>query len=331
MITMKEMARLTGVSQATVSRVLNGNTSVNPEARKKVLDCAKAYDYQPNIMAQSLVGSKSLLLGVVIPDIANPFFSDVVKAIEKEASSIGYSILLFNSDYEIEKEIKCLSVLERYRTDGILIVPTDRHAPHLKKLSKSPVPTVVITQYAEDFDSVFISHQEAGRQVAEHLLSFGYSSFIYVGDPGDEKEEGFRAGLVKAGVDMEKHYLSLALYHNTNLRTVLKNRLEEEQQTDGVGIFAYNDVEALIVLHCLQDIGVEIPDKAALVGFDNTFISRGVSPTITSVAQPVDQIGKLAVERLVNLIQGADREKKEYVELSTRIITRETTVRVKRY
>ena len=121
MITMAEIARLTGVSQPTVSRVLNGNKTVNPEIREKVLACAREHDFQPNVMAQSLVGSRTKLIGVIVTDIGNAFFADLVKYIEQEAGKAGYSIILFNTGYDAEHEKECLDVVRRYRVDGLVL------------------------------------------------------------------------------------------------------------------------------------------------------------------------------------------------------------------
>ena len=123
MITMTEIARLTKVSQPTVSRVLNGNMNVAPDIRERVLACAREHNYQPNILAKGLQGSKTHLLGVLLTDISNGFFADVAKAIETEARKQGYSIILFNSNYNTDSEREYLDVMCRYRVDGILAVP----------------------------------------------------------------------------------------------------------------------------------------------------------------------------------------------------------------
>lgn len=128
MITMAEIARLTGVSQPTVSRVLNGNKAVNPEIRERVLACAREHDFQPNVMAQSLVGSKTHLIGVVVTDIGNAFFADLVKHIEQAAGKAGYSMILFNSGYDRDHEKECLDVVRRYRVDGLIVVPVEAEA-----------------------------------------------------------------------------------------------------------------------------------------------------------------------------------------------------------
>ena len=160
MITMTEIARLTGVSQPTVSRVLNGNTAVNPEIRERVLACAREHDFQPNVMAQSLVGSKTRLIGVIVTDISNSFFAELVKYIGEEARKDGYSLILFNSDYDLEKERECLDVVRRYRVDGLIMVPVDENGAEWRGMvSRLDIPTVVITRHATGIDSFY----EIGR------------------------------------------------------------------------------------------------------------------------------------------------------------------------
>ena len=136
MITMTEIARLTGVSQPTVSRVLNGNQAVNPEIRERVLACAREHNFQPNVMAQSLVGSKTHLIGVILTDISNSFFADLVKYLEQEARKAGYSLILFNSNYNLEQEAESLSVMQRYRVDGLIVVPIDAKSKRYLKGGK---------------------------------------------------------------------------------------------------------------------------------------------------------------------------------------------------
>lgn len=149
MITMTEIARLTGVSQPTVSRVLNGNTAVNPEIRERVLACAREHDFQPNVIAQSLVGSKTRLIGVIVTDISNSFFAELVKYIGEEARKDGYSLILFSSDYDLEKEKECLDVVKRYRVDGLIMVPVDENGAEWRGMvSRLDIPTVVITRHA---------------------------------------------------------------------------------------------------------------------------------------------------------------------------------------
>ncbi|MBO5484960.1 MAG: LacI family DNA-binding transcriptional regulator [Lachnospiraceae bacterium] len=146
MITMTELAKMTGVSQATVSRVLNGNTSVKPEVAAKVLDYARKYNYQPNMIARSLNGNRTFLLAAIVPDISNPFFADIIKEIEKGAEKAGYSILIFNSDYSQEKEQKYLNLLQQYRVDGLLVAPVHNDEKSIQPFRKLTIPWMVITK-----------------------------------------------------------------------------------------------------------------------------------------------------------------------------------------
>lgn len=330
MITMTEIAKMTGVSQATVSRVLNGNTSVNTEVRKRVLDCANEHNYQPNIMAQSLVGNQTFLLGMVVTDISNPFFAELVKAIESEAATRGYTLMLFNTDYDREREKKYLKILKRYRADGVILVPVTNEESYVEELKQIDIPLVSVTMDLKTIDSIYISHFEAGAKVANHLLGMGFDSFIFVGGDRDEKEKGFKNELRKKGIDTDKHHFSILDKSDTNLKEILVGRLKEEEQSDGIGIFANNDVEALKILEVLKELKINIPQHVALVGFDNTFICKIVSPAITSVAQPIEEIGKLGVERMVELIHKENQEQCVRYQLDTRLITRASTIKTRK-
>ena len=175
MITMTEIARLTHVSQPTVSRVLNGSQTVAPEIRERVLACAKEHDYQFNALAKGLQGSKTQLLGVLVTDISNGFFADLAKQIETAARKRGYSIILFNSDYNPQNEQEYLDVVRRYRVDGVLAVPIrETSAEWQEYVKKLDVPIVTVTRRAKGLDSVYVDHIQAGSMVASHLLEQGF-------------------------------------------------------------------------------------------------------------------------------------------------------------
>jgi len=332
MITMTEIAKLTGVSQSTVSRVLNGNKSVNPEVTRKVMACAKEHDFQPNIIARSLVGNKTFLIGLIVTDISNPFFAELVKAIENEAGKYRYNIMLFNSGYSKNKENKFLTLLKQYHADGVLLVPAIDTKEYIKERSAYELPLVSATMDLKKIDSVYISHFDAGVGVAKHLLSIGYKSFIFVGGLGDEKEEGFKSQLVENGIDMENHYLYINGKDDKEVMNQLKKQIEKECLNGDVGIFANSDVQAIKIMEMLKELNIKIPEDAALIGFDNTFFGKITNPTLTSVAQPIEELGRLSVERLLQLIdkRGEDQEKCVRYQLETRVVARESTMKAKK-
>lgn len=328
---MKDIARLAGCSQSTVSRVLSGNLSVNPEVKLKVIEIAKEYDFKPNVIAQNLVGGKSKLIGLIIPSISNPFFSDMVMAIEKEASRYGYSIILCNSEEKPEKEKKYIGVLNSYNVDGMMIVPCDGNGKYFQSLKNSKIPIVVLTQDVQGFNSVSTSHESAGRAVARHLYNMGYSKFSFVGKAVDDKEKGFRAELESLGVDVRKDYVLFDYANRDSMESLLRKYINDSPQNEGIGIFAINDMTALMVLHILKEMDIKMPEKTALVGFDNTFISKEVNPPISSVAQPLEEIGKQAVEVLMDKISQSDLKKETHIILEPRLVVRESSMKIVRY
>ncbi|MHC1681874.1 MAG: LacI family DNA-binding transcriptional regulator [Clostridiaceae bacterium] len=328
---MKDIAKKAGVSQATVSRVISGNSSVNPETKMKVMEWVRKLEYQPNIIAQSLVGNKSLLIGVIITNISNPFFADIIKAIESEATKYGYSIILFNTDYNIEKEKKYINILKSYNVDGILIVPSNSKDKYFKNLNNIELPIVVITQDVPNFSCVSISHYMGGQEVAKHLINMGYSKFVFVGSEDDDKFNGFKDQIEGSGFDVKKDFILINNEQYKSDSSDLKKFITSNSQNDSIGIFALNDIEALIVMHILKDMKVKIPEKVALIGFDNTFISKEVSPTLSSVAQPVEEIGRISIEILIDKICKKENTDERHVILETRIVGRESTVKSIKY
>jgi len=323
MITMTELAKLAGVSQPTVSRVLNGNTSVNPEAARRVLEYAKKYNYQPNMIAKSLNGSKTCLLAVIVPSISNPFFADVIQAIEKEAEKAGYSILIFNSDYSQEKERKYLALLQQYRADGLLLAPAHANEESIRPFRQLTVPWMIITNRVENVDSVYVSHEKAGYMVAEHIHSAGVGKYIFVGKHTDRKFLGFEQGLRERGVDTRRHLTVFWEQDKEKMLELLVEYLHEIPER--AGIFASNDMDALLVMNILMRAGISIPGKAALTGFDNTFISSQVQPGITSVRQPIDEMCSFAVKHLLEQIEGGPADVPCYTELTADLVVRGST------
>lgn len=301
MITMSEIAKLTHVSQPTVSRVLNGNKNVAPEIRERVLACAKEHDYQFNALAKGLQGSKTQLLGVLLTDISNSFFADLAKQIELEARKRGYSIILFNSDYDMEKEREYMDVVRRYRVDGVLAVPIQENSTAWMECTKKlDVPVVVVTRKTQAQDCVYVDHVEAGEMVALHLAQREYERFLFIGRSYDSKYVGFRQGLDHLGIDLTHSVHSIEFLDDRQLQQDLKQFLSAQEQR--VGIFAYNDICALHVFEALRELNIAVPRQCGVIGFDNTFMGEYMNPKLSSMSQPIDRMAEVAVSRLTSLI-----------------------------
>jgi len=317
---MSEIARLTGVSQPTVSRVLNGNTSVNPEIAKKVMACVEEHNYQPNMIARSLNGSRTYLLAAIVPDIANPFFADLIKVIEQEAAKAGYSILIFNSDRDTRREERYLGLLQQYRVDGVLAAPVHAYGESIKPFFSLPIPWMVLTNRVENANSVYVSHRKAGKLVAEHLQQIGVDKYIFIGERRDQKFVGFEEGLRMKGVDTHEDLLVFWEQDREKMLELLTGYLTE--LPGRAGIFALNDMEALPVMNALLAAGIGIPSKAALVGFDNTFVSRKVIPSMTTVRQPLEEMGRYAIQEILKQISRKECGTFRYKEFEAELIVR---------
>lgn len=326
MITMTEIARLTGVSQPTVSRVLNGNQAVNPEIRERVLACAREHDFQPNVMAQSLVGSRTHLIGVVLTDISNSFFADLVKYLEREARAYGYSLILFNTNYDPEHEKESLDVVRRYRVDGLVAVPVDERASDWNRLiRKLDIPTVVITKQVRGMDSVYVSHEEAGAQVGEHFREEGFEEYIFFGNTEDVKYQGFAKALKERDPEFGQHLTVISSKKEQKIQAALEQYYSRKRRR--TGIFAYNDRRAVQMLGILQRMGVKVPEQAGLVGFDNTYMCEFLYPRLSSVAQPNEEMASIAMRRLLYKIDHPEDDRTEDHPLQATLVKRDSSVR----
>lgn len=324
MITMTEIAKLTGVSQPTVSRVLNGNQAVNPEVRERVLACAREHGFQPNVIAQSLAGNRTHLIGVIVTDISNAFFADLVKYIELEARKAGYSIILFSSGYDREHEKECLEVVQRYRVDGLIMVPVDEDSAQWRGMvSRLDIPTVVITRRAVGVDSFYVAHDEAGAQVARHLHREGCGEYIFVGNEEDDKYRGFVDGLAKEQPDFRKHLRLISSRDTEEVRRELEEYFGRRPAR--TGIFAYNDRRAVQIMGILQKMGVGIPEQASVIGFDNIYLCEVLCPSLSSVSQPNEEMASLTVKRLLYRIGHPEEQKIEDHPLHAFLICRDSS------
>ncbi len=329
MSSMKDVAQLAQVSPATVSRVLSGHPSVKPETRKKVLQCIKKLNYQPNAAARNLAGGQTNLIGVILPEISNPFFAEILHAIEEYADFEGYNIVICCSRHDQIKEKNILNNLQARKVDGIITVPvsSENSLPYYRKMD---VPVISITKKMEGFSSVSVSHYNAGKRIARYLIELGYERIGYVGSSEEDslsiiKYNGFMDYLTSAGLEPADIINSRSAANvNTNSLQKLICRYIQKNGFHSDAVFACDDVTACETIHALIASGYKVPDDVAVVGFDNSLLARKMNPSISSLAQPLGEIGKRAVEMLVRRIN-RETEEIEELELRTRIITRESS------
>lgn len=329
MATMKEVAEHAGVSLATVSRVLNGSTAVSMDRRRAVMDWVRKLGYHPNAVAQALVGKRAYLLGVLLPDVSNPFFAEILEQIETYAFSHGYNVIIGNTGGSGARAHDYADSFISRQVDGMLVCPvTDRERKWTDRL-RAFCPVVSVTQAIDDIDSVLVSMQDGGKIVADHLIRLGHERIAFLGSEDDPKLEGLKSQLIQNGVSFSQEaVLSESPWEKTvpaDAYAITKDYFRSERSRGITALFAFNDYAAIGALHALQDLGLAVPEDVALVGFDNTYLSRQTRPPLTSVSQPTEDIGRLALDILFDRMEGDDGEEPKLVSLQPRLIVREST------
>ncbi len=328
MATMSEIAQLAGVSQATVSRVLNGSAGVSAAKKAAVMEWVRRLDFQPNSTARALAANRSHLIGAVVPDLLNPFFAEILAHIEHHAAHNGYSVIVANSAGEPENERAIVKSLRARQVDGILIGLASGDSDVIDELKKQTPPAVIVTQESNDMDSVSVSHIEGGNLVANHFLREGVDSFAFFG-PHDEKYAGYRDTLGRAGVrESDIHSIGNQDWWLNMLSRGFESAMDylRSNPVQGrMGVFAMNDPFALGMINAAHELGMRVPDQVSVVGFDNTFVCDNVRPTLSSVSQPTEEIGRRAVELLLKRIEASVPAELVNVELHPRLVRRESS------
>lgn len=327
-VTMKEIAEKAGVSQATVSRVLNNHPSVSPAKRKKVMEWVRKLDFEPNYSAKSLAQRSSQLIGIVLPDMQNPYFTELLYHIERITSMNGYNIIVCNSCGDLQKEKSIIRSLRGRQVDGILIGVANPQSEILSTLRREHLKTVLVTQNQPGVDSVAISHITGGELAANHLLSNEVEDFIYFGHQYDEKYIGFRDYLLKSGVADENIRIvgNQDWYFSTLQRggTTLQSSIRSYDSDKKLGIFTVSDMYAVAALQAAKERGMRIPEDISIVGFDNIFLCEAVEPQLTSISQPIEQIASSAIDLLLQKIENEEEQEIQHIIMQHELVRRDT-------
>ncbi len=305
--TIKEVAKLAGVSVATVSRVLNNQGYVHLDTREKVEKAIKQLNYTPNAVARSLFKKASNTIALIIPDIANPYFPQLVKWIEKELTEAGYDLLLFNSNNDVDKELRLIYLLEAKYIDGLLLVSNHLTKEDVKKVT---LPIVALDQFLdEDIPSVTVNNYQGAKEAVQHLIDSGCQSIGHIVGPHDSYTSKHRL----------RGYLDVMKEQNKTPRIVegeydLTTAMEQtalllEKYPDIDGIFAGNDVMGIGAIKVIQSLGLSVPDDIAVIGFDGIDWGTVITPELSTMAQPIQSLAQAATQLVLDLIQKKEQQK----------------------
>jgi DNA-binding LacI/PurR family transcriptional regulator len=324
----KDIARLAGVSHCTVSRALHHSPLISPKTAERIREIAKRSGYVPNAVARSLVSRSTHTVGVVVTTIADPFIGEVVEGIELTANEHGYSVILANSNADPEREMKVVDGFSQRRVDGILVAASRVGALHDKRLAGANVPIVLINnQHPGDFaHSVGIDNVAASRELVRHLLDLGHRRIAYIGDrlgyqSDAERFAGYRAMLKLA---RQKVAPELVIRGDGKPEEGERAAMQLLQLPEPpTAIFCYNDMTALGALRAAGTCGLRVPDDVSIAGFDDLFVASFTSPPLTTIRQPKREMGRRAMSILLQLLAGEEPESR--IVLPGELIVRGST------
>jgi DNA-binding LacI/PurR family transcriptional regulator len=324
---MRQIAVRAAVSIGTVSHVINGTARVRPKLRERVLEAIHSLGFQPSALAQGLRTNRTRMLGMIIPDITNPFFPGVVRGAEDVAFKHSYRIVLCNTDNDPAKESLYFTELRSYRTAGLLIIPAAGSdiASALKPGTPGIPPVVCLDRCPDGWtgDAVTVANELGAYRATQHLIQAGHRHLAVITGPSRlansvERLKGFRRALKEARLALPAEFVQEAAFDTRSGFQAARRLLRMLPLP--TAIFACNDLMALGVLHAVHELGLRCPEDLSLVGFDNLEFCEYTSPALTSVYQPGYQLGAAAANLLLERINGTrDRAKRMVLETELKI------------
>jgi LacI family transcriptional regulator len=329
-ITIYDVAREANVSMATVSRVVNGNPNVKPTTRKKVLETIDRLGYRPNAVARGLASKKTTTVGAIIPDISSTFFSELARGIEDIAAMYKYNIILSSSDQNQDKEIHLINTMLEKQVDGIVFMGGKITEAHINEFKSARVPVVLAAteDEAHELPSINIDYEKAAYEVTKDLIDRTKQQPILI--TGGEhiqsnglKYKGYVSALRDAAIKLDEH---LVIENESTYQGGMEAAAELLQMEGDhpKALFVTTDEMAVGVIHGLQDKGLHVPEDMEVIGFNNTRIAMMVRPTLTTIVQPMYDIGAVAM-RLLTKYMNKEEVTEQTVILPHRMIERDST------
>jgi LacI family transcriptional regulator len=301
--TLRDVARHAGVASSTISRYLNGGLHLPAQTRDRVRIAIAELNYHPNVLARSLQSGRSHILGLIVPDLANPFFTCVAEAAAAAAYGESYSILLCATGNDPEREAHYVNLLTAGQLDGLIYLGAHRRNSTLETIKRKELPIVIVDEEVEGVAGgrVFIENRRGGYLATAHLLHLGHRDIAFIGGEADllttvERRRGYEDAIREVGLDPRSNRIILGEY-----TTQFGARATGELLTGAAptAIFAASDVVAIGVLQTARQMGLNIPEDLSLVGFDDIPMAEMLAPPLTTVWQPAEDLGKTAVLMLV--------------------------------
>lgn len=327
-VTIKDVASLAGVSPMTVSRVINESERVSPETQRRVEKAIAELGYIPSRLARGLSGRRTGTLAVIVPDVANPFFTMVVRAAEEVARRSAYRVILCDTRADLAVERDVIEELIAHRVEGIAIAPvSDQSKPHLARLSRFGVPFVLIdrTVAGVDCDAVLGDSVGGAQRLVEHLIGLGHRRIGMIVEKDEvstarERRQGYESALKAAGLSLDSGLVAETTPDPDGGFEGMGRLLAAEERPTAV--FAVNNLVALGAIEAVRNAGLQVPDDVALVCFDDIEFASRLYPFLTALEQPAETFGTLGAQLLLERIQGRGRTRDHVVVLPGQLTIR---------
>jgi DNA-binding LacI/PurR family transcriptional regulator len=332
-VTIYDVAKAANVSIATVSQVINNKGRISEKTKKKVHKVMEELNYQPNILASALMGKQTKTIGLLIPDLANPFFSELARSIEDSGHEFGYNIVICSTDYKIEKEAKYIALLKQKKVDGFIFASGFEKLDQVEALMNENIPVVIV---ARDFpmlplNTVAIDDYMGGYQAASYLLKLGHTNMgIIALDVWSNRERirGFNDALKEQNIEIRNDFEYIT-QGNENLIDAGKAVAHKYVTTSNppTAIFSCNDMLAIGAIQAAKENGFHVPSDLSIVGFDNTAIATIVDPPLTTISQPIEKMGKEVMDLMISIVKGERKEQLRLTLMPT-LVERKSTAKL---
>jgi len=327
--TIKEIAKIANVSPMTVSRAVNNSHKVREATRTKILMIASRLGYMPNRIARSLVSKKSNLISLIVANISNQFFAEISRGIEDKARENGYNVIFSSTDDDTKNLESCVRIMREMGVDGFIIAAVSLKEPIVEELLDQNFPVVLVNRRVKknNVNYVVVDNQKGAHLAVEHLINNGYKKIgIITGESsvstGKERFQGYRKGLLDHGLKFKKEYSSQGPFTKEHGKKAAQKMLTLKNRPEA--IFAASDNIALGVMDAAGELGLNIPEDLAIVGFDDTDFSSNLKIRLTTVSQRKYEMGERGVQILIDLIESQQPDYINKIVLEPRLIIRES-------
>ncbi len=330
MTNIKMVAEQAGVSISTVSRVLSDKQYyVNDQTKENVLKAVRELNYTPNLHAKSLKGGRTNNIALIVPSIDNEMFPPIVRGVEEIARKKDFTVILCNTDEDSQIEKYYINKLSKNLVDGFIICSMLKESDHIRQLEKDGFPVVLVSRYYGDaINSVVIDNYQAAYDATMYLVKTGHKRIaIAVGrlelSLYEKRLEGYKTAICDSGLEYDEQLVIKEISGNNGFYQAVQELLRKKINIDA--IFATSDPKAIVVMKAINDFGLKIPEDISVMGFDNIKISSMLNPPLSTVSQPLHEMGILAAQKLINIINGNRPSEPVTDILNTEIIIRKTT------